>query len=160
MRKIAQIFMVFSEKLNFNKAKNIFGWCQQTLLTTPNNVLHLHLKQNFLPIFWIFTEDEGDEIKSRLPFKIFSTLQNSLVPVAYIVVISRQPELFNRISKVEKTFIFRKTCSFCVCFHSVSKIYTERFLLQHESVSKSCFISLYGMMWLEFGNLENYISIF
>ena len=27
-----------------------------------------------LSIIWIFTEDEGDGIKSRLPFKIFSTL--------------------------------------------------------------------------------------
>ena len=126
----------------------------KSLLTMLSNVLPLHLKQTFPSMILVFTEGEGDGIKSRIPFKIFSTLQNCLVPVAYIVVISRQPELFNRISKVEKT------CSFCVCFHSVSKIYTERFLLQHESVSKSCFISLYGMMWLEFGNLENYISIF
>ena len=37
------------------------------------NVLPLHLKQTFLPT-WIFTEGEGDGIKSRLPFKIFSTL--------------------------------------------------------------------------------------
>ena len=42
----------------------------------PSNVLPLHLKQTFLSIFWIFTEGEGDgdEIKSRLPFEIFSTL--------------------------------------------------------------------------------------
>ena len=38
----------------------------------PSNVLPLHLKQTFPPIIWIFTE--GDGIKSRLPFKIFSTL--------------------------------------------------------------------------------------
>ena len=38
----------------------------------PSNVLPLRLKQTFPPIIWIFTE--GDEIKSRLPFKIFSTL--------------------------------------------------------------------------------------
>ena len=38
----------------------------------PSNVLPLRLKQTFLPIIWIFTE--GDEIKSRLPFKIFFTL--------------------------------------------------------------------------------------
>ena len=44
----------------------------KSLLTTPSNVLPLHLKQTFLPIIWIFTE--GDEIESRLPIKIFSTL--------------------------------------------------------------------------------------
>ena len=33
----------------------------------PSNVLPLHLKQIFLPINWIFTED-------GLPFKNFSTL--------------------------------------------------------------------------------------
>ena len=46
----------------------------KSLLTTPSNVLPLHLKQTFPPIIWIFTEGEGDGIKSRLPFKIFSTL--------------------------------------------------------------------------------------
>ena len=53
--------------------QNIVGWCQQTfffksLLTMPSNVLSLHLKQTFPPIIWIFTEGEGDGIKSRLPF--------------------------------------------------------------------------------------------
>ena len=46
----------------------------KSLLTTPSNVLPLHLKQTFPPIIWIFTEGEGDGIKSRLPFKNFSTL--------------------------------------------------------------------------------------
>ena len=46
----------------------------KSFLTTPSNVLPLHLKQTFLSIIWIFNEDEGDEIKFRLPFKIFSTL--------------------------------------------------------------------------------------
>ena len=44
------------------------------LLTTPNNVLPLHFKQTFPPINWINTEGEGDGLQSRLPFKIFSTL--------------------------------------------------------------------------------------
>ena len=44
----------------------------KSLLTTPNNVLPLHLKQTFPPKIWIFTE--GDGIESRLSFKIFSTL--------------------------------------------------------------------------------------
>ena len=46
----------------------------KSLLTMPSNVLPLRLKQTFLPIILIFTEREGDEIKSSLPFKIFSTL--------------------------------------------------------------------------------------
>ena len=45
-------------------------------MTTPSNVLPLHLKQTFLPIIWIFSEGEGDGIESRLPFKISSTLPN------------------------------------------------------------------------------------
>ena len=44
----------------------------------PSNVLPLHIKQTFLPIIWIFNEGEGDRIKFRLPFKIFSTLNNYL----------------------------------------------------------------------------------
>ena len=47
----------------------------KSLFTTPINVLHSHLKQTFPPIIWIFTEGEGDRIESRLPFRIFSTLQ-------------------------------------------------------------------------------------
>ena len=39
-----------------------------------SNVLPLHLKQTFPLIILIFTEGEDDEIESRLPFKIFSTL--------------------------------------------------------------------------------------
>ena len=44
------------------------------MLTTPSNYLPLHLKQTFPPMIWIYTEDEGDGIKSKLPFRIFSTL--------------------------------------------------------------------------------------
>ena len=40
----------------------------------PSNALPLHLEQTFSPLIWIFTECEGDEIESRQPFKIFSTL--------------------------------------------------------------------------------------
>ena len=49
----------------------------KSLLTTPNNVLPLHFKQTFPTMIWIFNEGKGDGIKSRLPFKIFSTLNNS-----------------------------------------------------------------------------------
>jgi len=41
----------------------------------PSNVLPLHLKQTFPQIILIFTEDEGNGIESRLPFKKFSTLK-------------------------------------------------------------------------------------
>ena len=44
------------------------------MLTTPSNVLALHLKQIFPFTIWIFTEVEGDGIESRLPFKIVSSL--------------------------------------------------------------------------------------
>ena len=44
------------------------------LLTTPRNVLPLHLNQTFPSFIWIFTEGESDGIESRLPFKIFTTL--------------------------------------------------------------------------------------
>ena len=49
----------------------------KSLLKTPSNVLPLYLKQTFLPMIWIFTECEGKGIESRLPFKIFSTLDLS-----------------------------------------------------------------------------------
>ena len=39
---------------------------------SPSSILPLHLKQTFLPTISIFTKSDG--IKSRLPFKIFSTL--------------------------------------------------------------------------------------
>ena len=41
------------------------------LPTCPKSVDDL-----FPPIIWIFTEDKGDDIKSRLPFKTFSTLSD------------------------------------------------------------------------------------
>ena len=50
----------------------------KSLLTTPSNDFPLHLKQTFPPIIWIFTEGEGGGIKSRILFKIFSTLSKSV----------------------------------------------------------------------------------
>ena len=44
----------------------------------PSNILPVHLKQTFPPTIWIFTEGEGDDIMSRLPFEILSTLYQSL----------------------------------------------------------------------------------
>ena len=49
----------------------------KSLLTKPSNVMPLHLKQTFPPIIWIFTKGEGDWMESRLPFRIFFTLQFS-----------------------------------------------------------------------------------
>ena len=46
----------------------------KSLLTSPSNVLPLHLKQTFPPIIWIFTGGEGDEMESRVPFKVFSNI--------------------------------------------------------------------------------------
>ena len=38
----------------------------KSLLTSPSNVLPYYLKETLPPIIWIFTEDKGDDIKSRL----------------------------------------------------------------------------------------------
>ena len=46
----------------------------KSLLTTPSNVLPLHLNQTFPLVILIFTEGEVDGIESRLPLKIFSIL--------------------------------------------------------------------------------------
>ena len=89
-KKLYYIFgsgnIAFSENSNYwreglleVKRQNIAGLCQQTfffksLLTRPINVLPLRLKQTFPSIIWIFTEGEGDEIQSRLRFKIFFIL--------------------------------------------------------------------------------------
>ena len=56
------------------EGKTLLGDVNKLLIRTPRNVLLLHLKQTFPPIDWIFNEGEGDEIESKLPFKIFSTL--------------------------------------------------------------------------------------
>ena len=66
-------FKLWARKFTWgNKAKHYWGMSTKFLLSKV--CLPLHLKQTFLPIIWIFTEDEGDGIESRLPFKIFSTL--------------------------------------------------------------------------------------
>ena len=58
----------------------------KSLLTMPGKVLPFHLKQTFLPIIWIFTECIGDQIESRLPFKIFYTLLSSLVYLEFLMI--------------------------------------------------------------------------
>ena len=51
----------------------------KSLLTTPSNVLPLHLKLTFPPIIWISTEGKDDGIKSRIPFNFFSTLAHIII---------------------------------------------------------------------------------
>ena len=51
--------------------QNIAGWCQQTFCY--QNFVD-NTQQAFPLIIWIFTEDEGDGIESRLHFKNFSSL--------------------------------------------------------------------------------------
>ena len=74
----------------------------KSLLTMPSNVLPLHLKQTFLPIIWIFTEGEGDRIKSRLPIKTFSTLTfNALrICIAMIDIVEIKESLRDAISVI------------------------------------------------------------
>ena len=48
----------------------------KSLLKIPSNVLPLHLRHTFLPIIWIFTQGEEDDVESKLSSKKNSTLQN------------------------------------------------------------------------------------
>ena len=66
------VYLRYKDKTKLEVGNKLFVY--KSLLTTPTNVLPLHLKQIFLHIIWIFTKGEGDGIGSRLPFKIFSTL--------------------------------------------------------------------------------------
>ena len=66
------------------KGKTLLGFVNKllktkSLLTSPSNVLPLHIKQTFLLIIWTFTEGEGVRIESRLPFTILSTLHHNLI---------------------------------------------------------------------------------
>ena len=67
--------------------QNIAGHCQQTFENKKFVDNSQQLKQTFLPIIWIFNEGEGDGIKSRLPFKIFSTLKIFLHKICQLIVI-------------------------------------------------------------------------
>ena len=67
-----KVCLRFKGRTFLGVANKLFDF--KSLLTRPSNVLPQHVKQTFPPIVGIFTEDEGDEIKSRLPSKIFSTL--------------------------------------------------------------------------------------
>ena len=61
--------------------QNIAGWCQQNYLFSKvcwqsPAIVCLYNSSKLSHIILILTEGVGDEIKSRLPFKIFSTLKN------------------------------------------------------------------------------------
>ena len=61
--------------------QNIAGWCQQTFcfqkfVGNAQQCFAFTPQANFPPMIWIFTE--GDEIKYRLPFEKFSTLNTNL----------------------------------------------------------------------------------
>ena len=71
-----------------NKAKHC--WKKSTNFWKQKFVDNANLKQTFMPIIWIFTEGEGDEIESRLSSKIFLTL------ISWINVISEIRMLFQK----------------------------------------------------------------
>ena len=82
------------------KGKTLLGdvnkyFVSKSLLTTPSNILPLHLKQTFPPILWIFTEGEADGIESRLPFKIFSTLKCHLRKTFHASTVIKKISIFN-----------------------------------------------------------------
>ena len=80
----------------------------------------LHLKQTFLPIIWIFIEGEGYGIKSRLSFKIFSTLFranflsiffSSFFPLFIVWALSEKKGIWKKKKKnlLEKICLYRNT---------------------------------------------------
>ena len=70
----------------------------KSLLTRPSNVLPLHLKQTFPPIIWIFTEGEGDKIKSKFAYLLICHLKEPTTTGLYSCTLGRAEE----ISKEEK----------------------------------------------------------
>ena len=83
-----------------------------------SNFLPLHLKQTFPPIIWIFTE--GDGIKFRLPFKIFSTLFltytiNEIMPVS--IALSRWIFYISWIKSSLHCFLFLWSQYIVICMY-------------------------------------------
>ena len=97
----------------------------KSLLTTPSNVLSLHLKQTFPPIIWIFSEGEGDGIESRLPFKIFSTLMD-LQPNDYSSNLMVIVDSLNQVQVHTHSFSTIYPAAFCR--HLPYTIYIHTFL--------------------------------
>ena len=84
----------------------------------PSNVLPLHLKQTFPLIIWIFSED--DEIKSRLPFKIFSTLprKNVNTLTSYLLDLFVLTSIYVDVNQPQR-------CPFTVCFANKMTLIAE-----------------------------------
>ena len=76
------------EKQRIKPVKSHYGigrYCDMPV--SPTRFYLLCFKQTFLPIIWIFTEGEGDEIESRLSSEIFSTLRTNLCHFCVMPVI-------------------------------------------------------------------------
>ena len=82
------------------------------LVDNAPQCLPLYLEQIFPPVIWIFTEGEGDGIKSRLPFKIFSTL-TKWFNYSWIMFFFRQVHndykngRQNRFDQIKKIFYYK-----------------------------------------------------
>ena len=75
----------------------------------PSNVLPLHLKQTFLSTIWIFTEGEGDQIKSRLPFKIFDENFGIHDNMQVNIIVCSQHAVYTWVAK-----LCWKSCNFAI----------------------------------------------
>ena len=115
------ITFIFSENSNYWREtllegirQKIAGWCQQTFCY--QNFVD-NTQQAFPLIIWIFTEDEGDGIESRLHFKNFSSLHTMWWNPFW------------------RSIYFLKN----LCF--------TRFLLQVDDIEKGVFSTFYCEMW-------------
>ena len=97
----------------------------KTLLGVVNKLLNDSYKETFQPIIWIFTEVEGDGIKSRLSSSIFCTLTYKM---------NCKPQFSNLFSK--HIFTRTPTGKFhkqrVYLFHSLQSVDLSNFLKSHE----------------------------
>ena len=101
------LFSFFGQTL-LGIVNKLFGI--KSLLTTPSNVLPLHLKPTFPPIIWIFTEGGG--IEFRRSSKIFFTLTFHLS-----ILMSSSKSFTNFKTKTlfgETEFVYLVLCKFNV----------------------------------------------
>ena len=110
----------------------------------PSNGLPLHLSQIFPPIIWIFTEDEGDGIKSLLFFKIFSTLKKrwlSLNPISYCLE-NKCIFILPRRALGNNDYV---QFWYCVCTKAVKKILLHN--VMGIWAEKGCWLKSLGWSW-------------
>ena len=84
-------FKLFARKFTWgNKAKHCWVMSTNFLFSKVcwQCPAMFNLYTSSTPMIWIFTEDEGDGIKSRLPFKIFSTLNDISCISKFIYLLS------------------------------------------------------------------------